>query len=120
MLEGSVMEIGKLYISLFIIFSMVALALFFSEINQANEFKQYVNYQIERNGGLTSEANNKINTYNQEYYKGKFTVQSSQMSQQLAFGKEVTYTINTKHDFFFLPLLSKDISVKGTAISQIR
>lgn len=120
MLEGSVMETGKLYISLFIIFSMVSLALFFSELNQANEFKQYINYQIERNGGLTSAANQKINAYNQEHYNGKFEIQSLQMGQKLAFGKEVTYTVHTTHDFFFLPLLSKEISIKGVAISQIR
>ncbi|MCK1995457.1 hypothetical protein MPH61_23325 [Peribacillus muralis] len=120
MLESSTMEMGKLYISLFIIFSMVSLALFFSEINHANDFKQYVNYQIERNGGLTGEALTKVDAYNQEHYGGKFNIQSAQKSQQLSFGKEIDYTIKTKHVFFFLPLLSKDISVKGSAISQIR
>lgn len=120
MLEGSTMEMGKLYISLFIIFSMVSLALFFSEINHANDYKQYVNYQIERNGGLTTEAIKKIESYNQEHYGGKFKVQSAQMSQQFAFGKEVDYTIKTNYKFFFLPLLSRDISIKGTAISEIR
>lgn len=120
MLESSTMEMGKLYISLFIIFSMVSLALFFSEINHANDYKQYVNYQIERNGGLTGEAIPKIEAYNREHFKGKFKVQSTQMNQQYSFGQEVDYTINTKHDFFFLPLLSRDISIKGSAISQIR
>jgi hypothetical protein len=120
MLESSTMEMGKLYISLFIIFSMVSLALFFSEINQANDFKLYVNYQIERNGGLTDAAMEKVDSYNQENYGSKFKVQSTQMSQLFAYGKEVDYTINTKHEFFFLPLLSRDISIKGSAISQIR
>jgi hypothetical protein len=120
MLESSTMEMGKLYISLFIIFSMVALALFFSEINHANDFKQYVNYQIERNGGLTGEAIEKVEAYNQEHFKGKFKIQSSQINQQFSFGKEVDYTINSTHKFFFLPLLSKNISIKGSAISQIR
>lgn len=120
MLESSTMEMGKFYISLFIIFSMVSLALFFSEINNANDFKQYVNYQIERNGGLTSEAIEKINKYNQENFGGKFNIQSDQMNQQYSFGQEVDYTINTTHKFFFLPLASRDIAVKGSAISQIR
>ncbi|KYD11475.1 hypothetical protein B4102_2203 [Heyndrickxia sporothermodurans] len=120
MLESSTMEIGKHYISLFIIFSMVSLALFFSEINHANDFKQYVNYQIERNGGLTNDAMEKVNSYNQEHYGGKFKIKSSQINQQYAFGKEVDYSINKKYNFFFLPLLSKDISIKGSAISQIR
>ena len=120
MLESSTMEMGKLYISLFIIFSMVSLALFFSEINHANDFKQYVNYQIERNGCLTGEAIEKVHDYNQEQFGGKFDIQSTQMNQQFSFGQEVDYTINTTHKFFFLPLLSRDISVKGSAISQIR
>lgn len=120
MLEGSTMEMGKLYISLFIIFSMVSLALFFSEVNHANDYKQYVNYQIERNGGLTGEAMKKVTDYNKEHYGGKFQVQSTQMNQQFPFGNEVDYTIKTKHNFFFLPILSKEITVKGSAISQIR
>lgn len=120
MLEGSIMEMGKFYISLFIIFSMVSLALFFSEINYANDFKQYVNYQIERNGGLTGDAIVKVEDYNQEHFKGKFNIESGQMNQQFSFGREVDYSINTTHEFFFLPLLSRDISIKGSAISQIR
>lgn len=120
MLEGSTMEMGKLYISLFIIFSMVSLALFFSEINHANDFKQYVNYQIERNGGLTSEAMEKVEAYNQQHFNGRFKVKSAQMNQQLSFGREVDYTINTTHNFFFLPLVNKNITIRGSAISQIR
>ncbi|MGG0888913.1 hypothetical protein [Cytobacillus horneckiae] len=120
MLEGSTMELGKLYISLFIIFSMVSLTIFFTEVNHANDFKQYVNYQIERNGGLTGEAMSKVESYNQEHYGGKFKVQSNQMNQQFAFGQEVDYLVTREHTFFFLPILSQEISIKGSAISQIR
>jgi hypothetical protein len=120
MLESSVMEMGKLYISLFIIFAMVSIALFFSEVNHANEYKQYVNYQIERHGGLTTEAMQKVEKYNDEHYGGKFEIRSSQMSSQFPFGQEVDYTVNSTHNFFFLPILSKDIVLSGSAISQIR
>ncbi|MGG3663001.1 hypothetical protein [Bacillus gobiensis] len=120
MLEGSIMEMGKYYISLFIIFSMVALALFFSQINHANDYKQYINYQIERNGGLTDEAIKKIEAYDEKNFGGNFSIGSSKLGQQLPFGQEVDYTVNTTYNFFFLPLLSRDISIKGSAISQIR
>ncbi|KGX85187.1 hypothetical protein [Pontibacillus litoralis] len=120
MLESTTMEMGKLFVSVFIIFSMVSLTLFFSEVNQANEYKQYVNYQIERNGGLTSEAIKKIEDYNKEHFGGEFEVQSSQMNQQFPFGQEVSYKVNATHEFLFLPIVSREISLKGAAISQVR
>lgn len=120
MLEGSTMEMGKFYISLFIIFSMVSLNLFFISANHANEFKQSINYQIERHGGLTADALDILENINQEHYSGKFNIQSSQLNEQYPFGEEISYTVNTTFDFFFLPLLSREISLRGSALSLIR
>jgi hypothetical protein len=120
MMEGSVMEMGKLYITLFIIFTLFSLAMFFASINHANEYKQYVNYQIERYGGLNGTALTKIDEYNNDHYDGKFQVESAQMNQKFPYGEQVTYTIKTNYEFFFLPILSRDIQVKGAALSNIR
>ncbi len=119
-MEGSAMEMVKMYISIFIIFSMFSVGAYFININQANDFKQFVNYQIERNGGLTTTAMEKINTYNKEHYHGKFKVASSQGTSKMAFGEEVNYTISGKYEFFFISLPAQLINVKGSAISMVR
>lgn len=94
--------------------------MFFASINHANEYKQYVNYQIERYGGLNGTALTKINQYNRDHYEGKFKVESPQINQKYKYGEQITYTIKTKYKFFFLPILSQDIQVKGAALSNIR
>lgn len=114
------MEMGKMYITIFIIFSLFSVSMFFININQANDFKQYVNYQIERNGGLTPTAMGKINKYNDEHYNGRFTVSSATGSRQMQFGDEIDYTITGEYKFLFISLPAESIKIKGSAISMIR
>lgn len=120
MLEGSTMEMGKMYIFLFMIFSFFALAGFFTSINHANEFKTYINYQIESNGGLTSKALDNIEKYNDEHYDGKFTITSPVENEKFPYGKQVDYSLKTTYKFFFIPLGDQAISVKGSALSLVR
>lgn len=56
MQEQSVMEIIKWFIGLIMIMTMVSIGLFCVRLQDINTFKQQVNYQIERKGGLTTEA----------------------------------------------------------------
>lgn len=68
MLEGSIMEYIKwivIIISLFFI-SIVVMAMF--KLNEVNTFQQEVNYQIERNGGLTEQAIANLNDFVEEAY----------------------------------------------------
>ncbi|MCJ8223653.1 hypothetical protein P8822_00415 [Bacillus sonorensis] len=119
-MEGSAMELVKMYVTVFFIFALFSAGAYLININQANDFKQYVNYQIERNGGLTESAMGKISDYNEEHYHGRFNVVSSQGSRKMPFGEEVDYTIKGKYEFFFISLPVQLIHVKGSAVSMIR
>jgi len=68
MLEGSIMEYVKwtiIIVSLFFI-SIVVMGMF--KLTEVNSFQQEVNYQIERNGGLTEQAFTDLDEFVRDNY----------------------------------------------------
>ncbi|AVI31077.1 MULTISPECIES: hypothetical protein [Bacillaceae] len=120
MLDGAVMSIGKIYISICILLSLFAASVFFIQLNQGNEYKQYINYQIERNGGLTPSAMEKLQEYNEKHYDSRFTIESPMMSQKLKYGDEVNYTVKGNFKILYFDLPIQTVSTKGSALSLIR
>lgn len=120
MQEGAVMEYVKWFIALFFLVGMVAIVLFFLDINGANSFKQQVNYHIERNGGLTEEAIYTINNLSDEHYKGMFRIESDQMYEKVSYGEIVDYTVVATIPISIFPFPDQTIKLQGSGISQIR
>ncbi|MCY8151329.1 hypothetical protein [Bacillus paralicheniformis] len=120
MLDGSLTAIAKMYLAILIIAGLVSVASFFIQANQGNEYKQYINYQIERNGGLTVSAMEKLNEYNNKYYDGRFKIESPMMNQKVKYGDEITYTVTGSFKILYFDLPIQTISIKGSALSLIR
>ncbi|WP_195336924.1 hypothetical protein [Paraclostridium bifermentans] len=110
----------KLYIFTVLITFMVSIGVFTFEIGQVHNYQSYVDTQIERNGGLTDKSIANINTYNEKNYKGKFTINSDQMNQKLAYGSIVNYQIVGKYKLLFLKFDTQSYPVNGSAISLVR
>ena len=92
---------------------IVAISIFCFEIQQVNSFRQYVDAQIERNGGLTINAMSNIDDYKEKHYKGRFRVSSNQLNQKLPFGSIVDYQIVGEYKFYSSILVLKVIQLKG-------
>ncbi len=120
MLEGTTMELSKIFISIFMILSIASVSIFFINLNQAQDFKQMVNYQIERHGGLTTETQTKIKNYSKDHFDNQFTVKSNSGTDKMEYGKEVSYTVNGKIKLLFITLPVQNIAIKGAAISMVR
>ncbi|MDU6483107.1 MAG: hypothetical protein E6538_14020 [Paeniclostridium sordellii] len=120
MLEGSIMGTAKLYIFAILITFIVSISIFCFEIQQVNSFRQYVDHEIERNGGLTASAITRINNYNEKNYKGKFTVSSDQKNQKFAYGSVINYKIVGKYKMLFLKFDTQSFPINGSSISLIR
>lgn len=119
MLDGIEMTFFKIYIALLSISLIFDVAGYCIRLNQANDFKQQINYQIERNGGLNSNALKEIEKKNQEAYGGSFQVHSASLNKTLPYGSEVAYKISTTYKFQ-LGGHKEVIEVKGGALSLIR
>ena len=114
------MATGKMYISMVLIVLMIGLAIFMYEVNQSNNYKQYVNAQIERHGGLTLEAIEEINQYSQEHFNGNFTIDSSQATAKEPFGTVVNYTAYANFKILFLEFDNVQIPLNGSTTSLVR
>ena len=120
MLESNIMINVKLYIFAILTTFIVAISIFCFEIQQVNSFRQYIDAQIERNGGLTTNAMRNIDTYNEEHYKGKFTVTSDQMNQKLPYGSIINYQIVGEYNILFFDFDTQSYPVNGSSISLVR
>lgn len=120
MQESAVMEIVKWFITLFLIMGIVSLTYFGIQLANVNSFKQQVNYQIERQGGLTEEAVQNLKEYSDKSYKGSFTVKSDQLNEKVEFGEIVDYQVVGKFDIILFPLPDVTMTFSGSGISQVR
>lgn len=114
------MEIVKWFIGLMLLMMLLSATIFFIQVGGVNSFKQQVNYQIERKGGLTQEAISNINEYSENYYGGRFTVESNRLNQKVAYGEIVDYTVKGVFDIKIFPIPDVELSFKGTGVSQVR
>jgi len=114
------MLIVKWFVGLMLIMMMVAVALFSIQLSDVNSYKQQVNYQIERHGGLTKEAAANLKDYSEKQYQGALSVKSDQLNKKVNFGDVVDYQVvaNLKIILFDLPDVKMEFH--GSAISQVR
>lgn len=70
MMEGAIMEYVKWFIGIMSGFFTLLLVIFLFQLNEINTFQQEVNYQIERHGGLTTEAKSDLSRYAETQHNG--------------------------------------------------
>lgn len=117
MVEKPIMEIVGIILTAMSIMIIAMVGVFMININQTQDFKRYINTQIERHGGLTDEAMANIEDYNQTYYEGEYTLSSDLVGIKVSYGTEVDYevtrTIDMAFDFYSIPPLTFEGSSVG-------
>lgn len=91
-----------------------------TQVSQLPNFKQTVNDSIERYGGLTDTAQNRIEEYSNTFNKGRFTVESADLGEKKGYGEVVNYNIKQVYEINFL--ISKKVTrnSEGQAVSEVR
>lgn len=120
MQEGASMEFVKWFIGLLGLMFLISLTIFFFDMGNVSSFKQQVNYEIERQGGLTETAVENINQYSTDYYKGAYEIESDKLYEKVAYGETVDYVINARFDIKIIPAPDLKFSFGGTGVSQVR
>lgn len=122
MQEGFVNELFKIFISIIMVCMLAALTVYFISISNLKEYKHYVGLEIERNGGLTSEALENIENMNQKYYKGQFSVEKTgeMTNEPQPYGTLVDYSVSGKMTFKLFFEVNQTLEMNGTAASMIR
>lgn len=70
MMEGAIMEYVKWFIGIVSVIFLVTVVSMLFRLGEVNTFQQEVNYQIERNGGLTDDAKKALNEYAEVQHNG--------------------------------------------------
>ncbi|MEK4181677.1 hypothetical protein NSQ61_19740 [Aeribacillus sp. FSL K6-1121] len=120
MTEGAIWEFVKWFIGLLLLLMLISVTIFFIELEGVNSYKQQVNYQIERKGGLTADAVAYLDSYSKTYYKGRFTIESDKLNEKVSYGEMVDYEIKGKFDIKIFPIPDVELTFKGTGVSQVR
>jgi len=120
MQEQTVMEIVKWFIGILLVLTLVGVGIFTYQLQDVNSFRQVVNNQIERNGGLTLEAVEQIQEHSNEFYRGRFVVTSPQLHERVTFGDVVYYSIEATFPISFFPIPDVEMSFSGMAVSHVR
>lgn len=120
MQEGAIMEIVKWFIGILILLMLVSFTIYALNLGNINTFKQQVNYEIERHGGLTTEAQEIITDISDNLYGGRFTVESDQAGERVEYGERVDYTVKAHVNLPFFEVDIYPIEFKGTAVSYVR
>lgn len=114
------MEIVGIVLTAASILIIAMVGVFMININQTQDFKRYVNTQIERNGGLTETSMTNIEEYNQTYYEGEYNISSDQEGQSVPYGTEVNYVVTRTIDFAFDFYSIEPLDFEGSAVSLCR
>ncbi|MEX1447928.1 hypothetical protein AB3I00_14845, partial [Enterococcus sp. C76] len=62
---------------------MLGFIIFGIELSDISNYKQFVNYTIERNGGLTSESLDEIEEYSEKHVHGRYVIASEKLGQKV-------------------------------------
>jgi hypothetical protein len=120
-MEDYIAEITKWLLGGIILLIVLSMTIILMNIQDVNTFKQSINYEIERYGGLTAEAVSEINRQSEENYKGHFKVESQQMGEKVAFGDIVDYELNAEFPILLIPVIpSVKLTFHGSSVSYVR
>lgn len=114
------MEIMGIVLTAASILLIAMVGIFMININQTQDFKRYINTQIERNGGLTETSIVNIEEYNQMYYEGEYTLTSDQLGQTVSYGTEVNYEVTRTIDLAFDFYSIEPLTFEGSAVCLCR
>lgn len=119
MAEYSIMEMIKWVVSAYVVMLIVSVSVMYIQLSGINDYKQYVNVQIERTGGLTAEALEKIDTYSDKYHNGLFEIVGGERPK-VQYGEVVEYEIKAVVPIKLLPVPPLEIDYGGISVSKVR
>ncbi|TGA98612.1 hypothetical protein E4665_07040 [Sporolactobacillus shoreae] len=115
-----ILNIATLIIFALLIAALAASAAYWAQRSQAYDFRQYVDYQIQRNGGLTADALTEINAYNQQKYGGRYQLESESGNGTKPYGTVINYQVKVPERLTLLNIKLTPLTIRGSAVSLVR
>ncbi len=126
-MEHVVSEIIKIFTTMLFILLIVGMVIMGKHLSDVNTFKEYVNTQIERDGGYTETVKTNVEKTNKESYNDMFFMyepnsNTPKKTGTVPFGEIVNYEIHSNIPIPFTTsgTIRIPIAFKGQAASRIR
>ena len=126
-MEHAISEIIKIFTTMIFILLLVGMVIMGKHLSDVNSFKEYVNTQIERNGGYTQTVKTNVEKTNKDSFNNMFVVYEPDSNtpkkiEDAHFGEIVNYEIHSDIPIPFTTAgtIKIPIAFKGQAVSRIR
>lgn len=126
-MEHAISEIIKIFTTMIFILLLVGMVIMGKHLSDVNSFKEYVNTQIERNGGYTQTVKTNVEKMNKDSFNNMFVVYEPDSNtpkkiEEAPFGEIVNYEIHSDIPIPFTTAgtIKIPIAFKGQAVSRIR
>lgn len=126
-MEHAISEIIKIFTTMIFILLLVGMVIMGKHLSDVNSFKEYVNTQIERNGGYTQTVKTNVEKMNKDSFNNMFVVYEPDSNtpkkiEEAPFGEIVNYEIHSDIPIPFTTAGTIEIPIafKGQAVSRIR
>jgi hypothetical protein len=103
-----------------LVFFVLAITIYVIQHTQTIDMKNYVDGQVEKYGGFTTEAVNNINDYSEKHYAGRYEVTSLSGNSKKPFGESIQYEIKGTIKIFFFNLPDQLVKSRGETVSYAR
>jgi hypothetical protein len=107
-------------IFMLVLFFLLGFFIFGIQNVQTEDFKHYVDGELEKHGGLTSEAASNIEAYSNQYYEGRYDISDVSGTGQQPYGTPINYKIEGTLKLYFFDLPNQVTLKKGSTISLVR
>ena len=104
--EDSQGEVFSMLFYCLTVLAFLSVVVFGYQLQTITTYRQQVNYQIERKGGLTAEAVSELKDYSNKQFHGWYTVESPSLGKRLRL--EIRWLIRSKRpiQFYFYQTIS--------------
>ena len=123
MQENAIMTLLSQFVAFVLIVAITSVGIFSYVLSTTTSFKQYINYEIERNGGLTNDSLYNIHEY---YRRGgykfnyEFVNMPDEEERKLSYGDKVDYELKISIKPIFFTDQTVVLTERGTATSRVR
>ena len=120
MLDETISQIYTYFLIGFSIVAFIALFFFGLELNSIANFKQSVNYEIERASVIDTALETRINAISTSDYSNNFKVVITNKANNHGYGAKIDYVIDVDIDWMLDAIPNFQTRISGSAMKRTR
>lgn len=118
-LRDSTVRVNGLCVSLFVVFSVMSLTLFFSRVGRTGSCGRCMGCRVREGNNLANRTVRGIGSCGRRRFGNGFGVRDTRVGRGFSFNGRMSCAVGAGRGFFFLPLLDGSVSVGNSTVSRV-